>query len=60
MKVTFNINNPPTFLESLWLVFLGLKLGNLITWSWLIIFIPLYIEAIANIIIFIKFWRKRK
>lgn len=39
------------FLEALFLLFLGLKLGNVIDWSWWWVFSPIWIPLLAGLII---------
>ena len=42
-----------TFLGLLFLLFLGLKLGHVISWSWWFVFMPLYAPIIIALIILI-------
>lgn len=55
MKLSFNkektTSKSVSFLELLFLLFLGLKLANLINWSWIWVFAPLWIPAIGVLII---------
>ena len=55
MKLSFNkektTSKSVSFLELLFLLFLGLKLANLINWSWVWVFAPLWIPAIGVLII---------
>lgn len=39
------------FLDLLQLLFIGLKLGNVITWSWWTVFIPAYIWIFTLIVV---------
>lgn len=39
------------FLGALFLLFLGLKLGGIIDWAWVYIFMPLWIPALVVIVI---------
>ena len=41
------------FLEALFLLFLGLKLGNVIDWSWWWVFSPIWIPLLAGLIIIV-------
>ena len=41
------------FLEALFLLFLGLKLGNVIDWSWWWVFSPIWIPLLAGSIIIV-------
>lgn len=41
------INHTTNFLELLFLLFLGLKLGNVITWSWWWVFAPIWIPGVV-------------
>lgn len=53
-----NINKDKTtshgvnFLELLFLLFLGLKLANLINWSWIWVFAPIWIPALGVLLFF--------
>lgn len=53
-----NINKDKTtsrgvnFLELLFLLFLGLKLANLINWSWIWVFAPIWIPALGLLLFF--------
>lgn len=55
MKLSFNkektTSKSVSFLELLFLLFLGLKLANLINWSWIWVFAPLWVPAIGVLII---------
>lgn len=41
------------FFGALTILFIGLKLGNVITWSWLWILAPMWIPTIIGIMVFI-------
>lgn len=41
------------FLEALFLLFLGLKLGNVIDWSWWWVFSPIWIPLLTGLIIIV-------
>lgn len=45
--------NLTLFLELLFLLFLGLKLGNVINWPWIAVFAPLWIPFAAAGITFL-------
>lgn len=42
-----------SFAGALGLLFIGLKLADVITWSWLLVLLPLYGPAILVLIVFI-------
>lgn len=44
-QVQAELNTGTLFLELLFLLFLGLKLGNVIDWSWWWVFSPLWLPA---------------
>ena len=48
MKFT---KNPLNFMDALCVLFIGLKLTNVIDWSWFWVFTPEWIELIAAVII---------
>lgn len=62
MKVEIEFNNKPlTFLDGLQLLFIGLKLAEVIDWKWWIVFIPLYIElGCVAIIAAVRAWKERR
>lgn len=43
MKKEYEFGAPLTFWEALFLLFLGLKLANVITWSWIWVFAPVWV-----------------
>lgn len=45
-------SNGVNFLELLFLLFLGLKLANLINWSWIWVFAPIWIPALGVLLFF--------
>ena len=55
MKLNINkekaTNKSVGFFELLFLLFLGLKLANFIDWSWVWVFAPLWIPAVAVIMV---------
>lgn len=62
MKVEIEFNNKPlTFLDGLQLLFIGLKLAEVIDWKWWIVFIPLYIElGCVAIIVAVRARKERR
>lgn len=56
MKLNINkdktTSNGVNFLELLFLLFLGLKLANLINWSWIWVFAPIWIPALGVLLFF--------
>ena len=58
-NIDFN-TKPLTAIDALFLLFLGLKLAKVITWSWLWVFAPIWGSVIIAIIIAIISWRSNK
>ena len=53
MKFHFNMN----FLSLLTLLFIALKLGNVISWSWWLVLMPSYLPfALGSVLIIIASW----
>lgn len=50
-KITFNCGSLPGFSTILTLVFITLKLCNIITWSWLWVLSPLWISVLLVIVL---------
>lgn len=44
------------FAELLLLLFVGLKLGGVITWSWWWVMSPLWITVLFVVLVFLVFW----
>lgn len=49
-KIEAELNTGTLFLELLFLLFLGLKLGNVIDWSWWWVFAPLWMPAVVVVV----------
>ena len=55
-KIQANLDTGTLFFELLFLLFLGLKLGNVIDWSWWWVFAPLWVPlALVVVIIGVMF-----
>lgn len=53
MEKKNNAEHGATFLELLFLLFLGLKLGHVIEWSWWWIFSPIWIPLVIAGLLFV-------
>lgn len=50
-KIQANLDTGTLFFELLFLLFLGLKLGNVIDWSWWWVFAPLWVPLVLVVAI---------
>jgi len=53
MKDSNNVHYGVGFLDALLLLFIGLKLGKVITWSWIWVLSPFWIQIVILAVIYI-------
>lgn len=60
-NLDIKFGTPATFFDNMFLLFLGLKLANIIDWAWIWVFAPIWGTLIVEIILlFIVKWRNKK